>query len=131
MIDTQEMLKVTFRLLADFTPEEGNKTEICGFSRDEVPLYLMMSELARCVVTLLEDDRIPELQEVAATLERWIVDGDEDVRKAAIVGLIEDVQNANLHRTTSPEQFAHFLYPTSLTWWDKVNKFLAEGQLLD
>jgi hypothetical protein len=68
---------------------------------------------------------------VAATLERWIVDGDEDVRKAAIVGLIEDVQNANLHRTTSPEQFAHFLYPTSLTWWDKVNKFWAEGQLLD
>jgi hypothetical protein len=46
------------------------------------------------------------------------VDGDDWVREAAAVGLVESLENLNLHENgTDPEQFRPFLGPESSRWW--------------
>jgi hypothetical protein len=57
------------------------------------------------------------------------IEGDGDVKEAAIVGLIEDLQNANLHSGTVPDQYLPFLLPQSRRWWGKVETFWSEGRL--
>ena len=48
----------------------------------------------------------------------------------ATVGLLEDLQNTNLHKSTEPEQFRLYLLPESAKWWDKLHRFWEHGNLL-
>jgi hypothetical protein len=121
------MLKEAFDLMSQPDAERREKSEIHGFGREEAPPYLVMSELARYVVSLIEGRKAKELATVALLLEQWIVGGDDEVRRAAIIGLIEDLQNTNLHRSTSPEDFVQYLSPASHAWWEKAHNFWDGG----
>ena len=94
---------------------------------DDKPLYLALASLARHLVELLATGQGPMLSRVFAVVERWHVEGDDYVREAATIGLLEDLQNDNLHTSTSPKQIEHFLMPESLTRWRKVEEFWANG----
>jgi hypothetical protein len=63
-------------------------------------------------------------------VEQWHVSGDTYVKEAATVGLLEDLQNTNLHEGTDPDAFRKFLGPESERWWSKVVRFWSEGRLL-
>ena len=93
--------------------------------RDQIepPLYLALGDLARHVIGKLEDDRIDDLQRIFAAVERWLDDGDELVREAATIGLLEDLQNPNLHKTTSPDRLKQWLGPLSAMQWSEVERF--------
>ena len=72
----------------------------------EVPLYLALDDLARHLIELVE---------------RWHTEGDEYVRTAATVGLLEGLQNLNLHEHgTDPAQFRAMLGPESRRCWDEL-----------
>ena len=88
-----------------------------------LPLYLALSDFARHVVALLEANDVDRLHRVFEAVELLHTDGDEYVREAATVGLLEGLQNTNLHRTTEPEQFRPFLRPESARCWDQLNAF--------
>ena len=70
------------------------------------------------------------LRRVFAIIERLVVEGDEYIKEAAIVGLLEDLQNRNLHTGTRPEQFEAFLLPQSRNSWAKLQEFWDRGRLL-
>jgi hypothetical protein len=72
----------------------------------------------------------PSLSRVFAVVERWHVEGDSYVREAATIGLLEDLQNENLHSSTVPKDFEVFLGPESLKWWRKVERLWAEGEIV-
>lgn len=91
----------------------------------DLPLYLALSEFARHVISFLEATEDEQLCCIFEVVERLHTEGDHYVREAATVGLLEYMQNANLHRTTEPEQFRPFLQPESLKWWDRLNRFWA------
>jgi hypothetical protein len=55
------------------------------------------------------------------------VEGDEYVREAAAIGLLEDLQNTGLHHHTRPDQFRPMLGPKSRVWWDKIEAFWQGG----
>lgn len=88
-----------------------------------LPLYLALADFARHVVALLEANDVDRLHRVFEAVEALHVEGDEYVREAATVGLLEDLQNTNLHRTTEPEQLRPFLRPESARCWDQLNAF--------
>jgi hypothetical protein len=90
---------------------------------DGLPLYLSLSDFARHVIGFLETKDDERLRRIFEAIERLHVEGDHYVREAATVGLLEGLQNTNLHRTTQPEQFRPFLRPESLKWWDRVDSF--------
>ncbi|QKD02990.1 DUF7674 family protein [Mesorhizobium loti] len=94
---------------------------------DEAPLYLALSELALHLIRNLHAGETDRFGEIFGVVEGWIIEGDDYVREAAIVGLLEDLQNTSLHRTTSPDDFKQWLQPQSTIWWTKVDAFWTAG----
>lgn len=96
----------------------------------EAPNYLLLADLARECVSLLDQRRLAEVEKILGVLEGWLVDGDEYVREAATVGFLEDLQMDILRHGMSPEIVYDLLGAESKYWWGKVEKFLMNGELL-
>jgi hypothetical protein len=96
----------------------------------DLPLYLSLADLARHLIAMLERGETQTFGRIFGVVELWHSEGEHYVREAATVGLLEDLQNEGLHRTTKPEQFRRFLGPVSETWWDRLYEFWNEGTLL-
>ncbi len=97
---------------------------------NDLPLYIALNDLARHLIGLLERGETAELPAAFQAVERWHLEGNEYVREAATVGLLEDLQNLNLHTTTDPEQFRKYLGSTSERWWNKLYRLWEHGELL-
>jgi len=129
LIRPPEMLPLLVEACPSFAPQwEQFLTEWAD--ETEKPYYLALADLARHLSLLLASGNDQVLRRVFTVLERLIVEGDSYVSEAAIVGLLEDLQNTNLHSGTTPEQYLPFLLPKSKRWWAKVEAFWAEGKLL-
>lgn len=96
-------------------------------AEDDKPIYLALASLAQHLIGLLATRQETALSRAFAVVERWHIEGDAYVREAATVGLLEDLQNENLHTSTSPNQLEPFLLPESLKWWRQVDVFWAEA----
>lgn len=72
---------------------------------DDLPLYLALADFARHLIGMLEQGETDTFSRIFDVVERLIVERDSYVSEAAVSGLIEDLQNANLHSKTQPEQF--------------------------
>lgn len=96
-------------------------------TESDKPLYIALAALARHLVELLAARRVAELARAFAVVERWHAEGDACVREAATVGLLEDLQNENIHTSTSPQDIEPLLLPRSLEWWKKVERFWDDG----
>jgi hypothetical protein len=100
----------------------------------DLPLYIALSGFARHVIAFLAANDEQRHGCIFDAVERLHVEGDAYVREAATVGLLEDLQNGNLHHQTDPEQFRRFLRPVSREWWDRLNAFwngVSETERLD
>jgi hypothetical protein len=96
-----------------------------------LPFHLALADFVRHMSHLLASGDEATLHRIFSVIERFHVEGASKVREAATVGLLEDLQNANLHDAgTSPEQFERFLLPVSARYWRKVEAFWAEGKLI-
>ena len=128
MISKTDMMKTLLAASPSFAGEwETFEREWPGDSEDR-PLYLALSAYARHVIALLEAEDVGQLRRVFDAVELLHVEGDAYVREAATVGLLEGLQNTNLHRTTEPGQLRPFLRPESARWWDRLDSFwLAAG----
>lgn len=96
----------------------------------ELPLYEALGSFARHLVSKLAAGETEPFNAVFTVVERLITDGDDYVKNAAIVGLLEDLQNASLHTTTEPEQFRTFLNPASGRYWERLYDFWRNGRLI-
>jgi hypothetical protein len=96
----------------------------------ELPIFLALAELARHLIHLLESNDTETLKKVFNVVEQWNLNGDDYVQNAATVGLLEDLQNTNLHEKTTPEQFKQFLGIDSKMWWRKVERFWEFGAII-
>ncbi len=101
--------------------------------RDEpgpLPLYLALGDLSRHLARQLERGETKAFDAVFDVVERWHLEGDPYVRKAATIGLLENLQNDNFYVTGRPEQFLPWLRPESLRYWRKVEAFWEHGTLI-
>jgi hypothetical protein len=96
----------------------------------ELPCYIAIGEFATHLSSVVANGNEEVLRHVFELIERLILEGDAYVREAAIVGVIEDLQNLNLHSGTKPEQYLPYLLPQTRRWWSKVEAFWSEGRLL-
>ena len=101
-------------------------------SEDEELLYYpILADLARHLAGMLERGKTSSFPQIFAVIERLHLEGDDWVKEAAVVGLLEDMQNGNLHNTTRPEQFRPYLLPESEKWWDRLYGFWERGEPLN
>lgn len=97
---------------------------------DSLPHYMLMGDLVIECSKRLSEGHEKDLEPLFELLEKWITDGDKYVQEMAIIGFIEDLQNANLHTGTQPGDFERFLHPKSEIYWTKVNRFWSHGELI-
>lgn len=96
-----------------------------------MPLYLVLADFARHLIRLVERGETAGLPAAFAAVERLQIEGEHYVQEAVTVGLLESLQNLNLHPNgTNPEQFRPFLGPESARWWDKLVQFWHYGKPL-
>lgn len=89
----------------------------------EGPLYyIALGDLSRHLVRELIDERTVHFQAVFDLVEVWIVDGDQYVSNAAVVGLLEGLQNVSGHSGVDAELFRPWLRPETSTAWDALNE---------
>lgn len=94
------------------------------------PNYILLADLARECLMLLTTKRHAELSKVFGVVEDWLLNGEHYVQEAATVGFLENIQNTNLHKRTTPDDFLPFCGPESLFWWGKVARFWSHGELI-
>lgn len=85
--------------------------------------YIVLGRFACHLVELHQTGSEAEISNVAPLIERMHTEGDEYVRVAATIGLLEGIQN---HPGASELDLLHFrsiLGPESKRWWDSINKF--------
>lgn len=92
---------------------------------DESLLYVHLGEFAGHVVELLRTGTTGELAAVFDALERLHIVGDEYVRAAATIGLLEGLQNVAGHAGLDPQSFVQYLGSESARWWAELNGFWA------
>ena len=96
---------------------------------EEPMIYIALGSLARHVLKCLEAGRTERFDAIFGVVERWHTDGDDDVRRAATVGLLEDLLPGGRDRTTVT--FEPWLGPESKRWWDKLERFwYGDGKVL-
>lgn len=96
----------------------------------ETPHYLALADFSRFMISRLEIGDRQQLDAAFEMIERLHVDGDEYVREAATIRILESLQNTHLHSKTNPEQFLEFLRPVSLRYWRKVEDFWENGTII-
>jgi hypothetical protein len=120
MIDKDEMMAVMLDACPSFAPAWRAFLDDWREEAHDLPLYVALGDLACHLIGLLGRGEAAELPAVFRAVERWHLEGDEYVREAATVGLLEGLQNLNLHTSTCPEQFRALLGPESARCWDDL-----------
>jgi hypothetical protein len=128
MIAREEMMEPMLEACPSFRPAWQEFVD--EWPSGDKPLYLALGALARHLVLILAAGDAPSLSRVFAVVERWHVEGDSFVREAATIGLLEGLQNEDLHGSTAPKDFEAFLGPESLKWWRKADRFWAHGEII-
>lgn len=126
MIEREQMMAPMLEACPSFQPTWQEFIEHWQ-DEPELPIYLALGDLARHLASMLAAGQTDSFPAIFRVVERWHTEGDHYVREAASIGLLEDLQNANMHTTTEPEQFRKFLLPESERWWNKVHAFWAHG----
>ena len=111
-------------LLVNDCPSFAQKwQEDRAFFGDEEHLYIDFGEFAGHIVDLYERNQTQEFLRLFSTIEQLQVEGDDYVREAATVGLLEGIQNIAGNRGIDPEEFVQYLKPESAKSWKKLNDF--------
>jgi hypothetical protein len=118
-------------LLLDACPSFTEKwAEHRAYWEDEHLLYIDLAEFNRHLIELHKNKQIAEFSAVFDVVEKLHLEGDNYVREAATIGLLEGIQNVASHseNEVDVEDFAQYLKPESAKWWQQLNDFW-EGKI--
>lgn len=91
-------------------------------SEEELP-YVALGDFARHLLSLHQSHQTDAFPSVARVIEQLHIEGDQYVREAATIGLLEGIQNVWGNNEVDPELFTRYLLPESRKWWDELNAF--------
>ena len=86
-------------------------------------LYVHLGDYADHVVDLLERHETTELPALGRAIEQLHLDGDDYVKEAATIGLLEVVQNVAGHRNVSTADLEAALGVEAQRWWTSLDAF--------
>jgi hypothetical protein len=130
MISRAQMMGSILQVSPSFIPVWNEFVAEYENEGSELPLYIVLGELARYIALLERRGIEDELQEIFVAIERWHIEGDDYVKEAATIGLLEDLQNTNVVGGADSSGFIRYLGPESKRWWAKVNAFWEKGEII-
>ncbi|MCE9534026.1 MAG: hypothetical protein K8T89_23320 [Planctomycetes bacterium] len=123
MISKDDMMALLLNACPSFAPLWQSFLDEWRDEADGLPLYLALADFARHLIDMHANGEIDRLHVVFRAVERLHLEGDEYVREAATIGLLEDLQNLNLHSCTKPEDFVPYLGAESSRCWEEAGRF--------
>lgn len=90
---------------------------------EEQLLYIDLANFANHLIELYKANKLDEFVKIFETIELLHTNGDEYVKEAATIGLLEDIQNYALSNNISLDIFVKYLEPESRNWWTNLNDF--------
>ena len=67
-----------------------------------------------------------DLQRAFDLMERWLVNGNQNLRELIAIGFLEDVQNVASWQAFGKEVFIPFLGPQSRQAWNEIERIWAD-----
>lgn len=122
-ITREQMLPLLTAAVPDFRPSW--EAFLVEWKDEPLPLYLALASLAHHLTAQLSQGETAHFPALFDLVERCHTHGDAYVREAITIGLLEDLQNRNLHSTTAPADFELWLRPKSKAAWESLNRFWA------
>jgi hypothetical protein len=92
VITRSEMFEPLLEVYPAFAPDLQQISDDYA-DEDQLPSYIALGELAHHLIERIERGETTGIAEVFSVVERWHVEGDDYVREAASVGLLEGLQN--------------------------------------
>jgi len=90
---------------------------------DEQLLYIDLGEFSQHLVRLFKEGNTSEVPVIFEVIVLLHTDGDNFVKEAATIGLLESIQNISGNNFIDPEVFSKYLGTESLNWWGRLNDF--------
>ena len=110
-------------LLVEASPSfQAAVDEHLAYYEEEIH-YTLLGDFARHLLQLHRETRTAEFPAIAHVIERLHIEGDDYVREAATIGVLEGIQNVWANDGVDPELFTTHLLPESRRWWDELNAF--------
>jgi len=94
-----------------------------SFHSMEDLVYVALGDFARHLLELHQHRQTDSFPAVVRVIEQLHTEGDGEVREAATIGLLEDIQNIWANNHVDPELFGTHLLQESRKWWDELNAF--------
>lgn len=123
-----------FDLLIDACPSffasERYDRYVASFEEEDTPdAFVRVGALAHHLVALVADRNVDELPGVFAAVEQVLVEGDEDARELATLGVIEGLQNLCSHPDIGvvPTAFVPLLGQRTLEVWAEQDELWREA----
>lgn len=112
-----------FALLLAACPyaHKGWDEHLLEYQDEDMP-YMGMAVFARHLVELANQDNTESFPAVFRVVERLVVEGDEEVRGLAVVGLLESIQNNASWTEQGNKVFLRWLHPTSRAAWRELEE---------
>jgi hypothetical protein len=89
-------------------------------SKQGLPLYLVISTLAKYLADQLDRKNTAAFPKVFATVENWLTHGEKYVVDAAGAGLLEDLQNPVHYTVLHPDDFKPWFGAETLRAWERL-----------
>jgi hypothetical protein len=120
MISKAQMMPIILEKFPGFAPTWKKHRELWG--DEEAGIYIDIGEFAHFVIDAYERGETGVVVVAFATIEDFLINGDEEVQGAASIGFLEDVQNNASWRPFGPSAFVPFLGPRSKQAWAEIKE---------
>ncbi|MGM7636584.1 DUF7674 family protein [Bacillus sp. Hm123] len=122
-ISTNEVMKLLLQACPSYQTRWEEYVKDNYETGEEHLLYIDLSDFSAHIIDLYKQNKIDEFPAVFEVIELLHTSGDDYVKEASTIGLLEDMQNQLLTDKIDTSVFKQFLKQDSLKWWNNLNDF--------
>ena len=120
MIQKSQVIPILLVSCPGFQPIWDKHREL--WEGEEAGIYNDLAEFATFIVDAYARQDLEPVAAAFAAIEQLLDEGDEEVRTAASIGFLEDIQNISSHRPFGAAVFVQWLGPKSTADWAEIEE---------
>ena len=130
MIEEQDIMQLVVRACPAYRPIlDEYLREQSQARKTERLIYLETGDFARWLVGTVVAGERTWIQPFADALEQLLVNGDDETRQIAVIGLIEDIQEGCVEMNVDPDLFMNALGSAGRDKWFETIGWKFRGRL--
>lgn len=90
---------------------------------EQLPLYVALAEFSRHLVQMWVNGDTDTFSAIFSVIELFYVDGDDYVKEAATMGILDGLQLILIEAKKNLDDFKPYLMAESQRWWDELEAF--------